>query len=65
MHFEPSEQSLTTHPTAFMIATSVLAPVASGLLTTLDLDGSKVEVVALLGFLDSVSELATLALYRP
>ena len=34
-----------------MIATSVLAPVASGLLTTLDLDESKVKVVALLGFL--------------
>ncbi len=34
-----------------MIATSVLAPIASGLLTTLDLDESKVKVVALLGFL--------------
>lgn len=34
-----------------MIATSVLAPVASGLLTTLDLDESKMKVVALLGFL--------------
>lgn len=34
-----------------MFATSILAPVASGLLTTLDLDESNVKVAALLGFL--------------
>lgn len=34
-----------------MFATSILAPVASGLLTTLDLDGSIIKPVALLGFL--------------
>lgn len=34
-----------------MFTTSILAPIASGLLTTLDLDESKVKVVALLGVL--------------
>jgi hypothetical protein len=34
-----------------MLATSVLAPIGSGLLTTLNLDENKVKVVALLGFL--------------
>jgi hypothetical protein len=34
-----------------MFATSILAPIASGLLTTLDLDGSVVKAAALLGFL--------------
>ncbi|RDW58055.1 hypothetical protein BP6252_13466 [Coleophoma cylindrospora] len=35
----------------FMFATTVLAPVASGLLTTLDLDGSIIKPAALLAFL--------------
>ncbi|KAK5210776.1 hypothetical protein LTR41_003388 [Exophiala xenobiotica] len=35
---------------AFMLATSILAPVASGLLTTIDLQGSIVKAAALLGF---------------
>lgn len=34
-----------------MIATSIMAPIATGILTTLDLDESKVKVVALLAFL--------------
>ncbi|KAK5274888.1 hypothetical protein LTR99_004403 [Exophiala xenobiotica] len=34
----------------FMLATSILAPVASGLLTTIDLQGSIVKAAALLGF---------------
>lgn len=34
-----------------MFATSILAPIASGLLTTIDLDESTVTVAALLGFL--------------
>ncbi|KAK2758190.1 hypothetical protein FQN54_004034 [Arachnomyces sp. PD_36] len=34
-----------------MFATSILAPIASGLLTTVDLDASVVKVAALLGFL--------------
>lgn len=34
-----------------MIATSLLAPIASGLLTTIDLSGSVVKATALLGFL--------------
>lgn len=37
--------------TAFMFATSILAPIASGLLTTIDLDGTPAKPVALLGFL--------------
>ena len=37
------------HP--FMLATSLLAPIASGLLTTLNLDESPVKVASLLGFL--------------
>ncbi|KAK5939819.1 hypothetical protein PMZ80_008201 [Knufia obscura] len=36
---------------AFMIGTSIMAPIASGLLTTINLEESKVKVVALLGFL--------------
>jgi len=40
-----------THLPAFMFATSTLAPIASGLLTTIDLDESTVKVAALLGFL--------------
>ena len=36
---------------AFMFGTSIMAPIASGLLTTLDLDENKAKVVALLGFL--------------
>ena len=36
---------------AFLFATSIFAPIASGLLTTLDLDDSSVKVSALLGFL--------------
>lgn len=35
----------------FMICTSIFAPIAAGLLTTLDLDGSLVKVLSLLGFL--------------
>ena len=38
-------------PSAFLFATSILAPIASGLLTTLDLSGSAVKGAALLGFL--------------
>ena len=34
-----------------MFATSVLAPIATGLLTTIDLDDSKAKVAALLGFI--------------
>ena len=34
-----------------MIATTVLAPVASGLLTTIKFDDSEVKVLCLLGFL--------------
>ncbi|ETI20540.1 hypothetical protein G647_08577 [Cladophialophora carrionii CBS 160.54] len=37
--------------TPFLFATSIFAPIASGLLTTLDLDDSPVKVAALLGFL--------------
>ncbi len=36
---------------AFMLATSILTPIASGLLTTLDLDESIVKPAALLGFI--------------
>jgi hypothetical protein len=38
-------------PLAFMLATSLLTPVATGLLTTINLDETKASVVALLGFL--------------
>jgi len=34
-----------------MVATSVLAPIATGLLTTIDLDDSQAKVAALLGFI--------------
>ncbi|KAK5083481.1 hypothetical protein LTR05_005983 [Lithohypha guttulata] len=37
--------------TPFMITTSILAPIASGLLTTIDLDESKTKVVAILAML--------------
>ncbi|KAK5086250.1 hypothetical protein LTR24_006968 [Lithohypha guttulata] len=37
--------------TPFMLATSVLAPIATGILTTIDLDDSQAKVAALLGFI--------------
>lgn len=40
-----------SHDPAFMISTTVLAPVASGLLTTVGLDDQLVKVLCLLGFL--------------
>ncbi|KAJ9614275.1 hypothetical protein H2200_002411 [Cladophialophora chaetospira] len=36
---------------AFLLATSILAPIASGILTTIDLDDSPAKVAGLLGFL--------------
>ena len=43
--------SLTKRPQAFLFVTSILAPVASGLLTTIDLNNDIVKASALLGFL--------------
>lgn len=43
--------ALSNKSTAFLFATSILAPIASGLLTTLDIDASPVKAAALLGFL--------------
>ena len=45
---------------AFMIATTILAPVASGLLTTIDLDESLVKMLCLLGFLGFATGLGIL-----
>ncbi|KAK5095440.1 hypothetical protein LTS08_008082 [Lithohypha guttulata] len=42
--------SMIGYYTPFLFATSVLGPIASGLLTTIDLDGSIVKAAALLGF---------------
>ena len=43
-----SDRLLINFGLAFIIATSVLAPIASGVLTTIDLDGSVVKAVLLL-----------------
>lgn len=49
-YFQTSVRTILT-TTAFMFATSILAPIASGLITTVDLDDAPGKVAALLGFL--------------
>lgn len=50
-HSLPLVQYTTDHCSTLMFATTLLAPIAAGLLTTLEIDDELDKVLALLGFL--------------